>query len=151
MRRKELEGLANNLAVMACSEQRLFHDLETLALLPDGELVFDLKARSVRHSAGRPPLKATENLASWLDDQLKTRGFESARLDRAEVMVAINTNDPPTHRETLISFRFKAAVLLIAEGHEYKGNGQNHIWFNRAGAQQGAPADPPRPAGSAGG
>ena len=149
MRRKELDGLANNLAVMACSEQRLFNDLETLARLPDGTLVLDLKAGSAKHSAGNPAIEFAKDIASWLEAQLNSRGFESSRLETAEALVAINTQDPPTHRDTLISFRFKAKVSLRAEGHEYTGEAQNHFWFNRTGAQQGAPGDGPRPAGSA--
>ena len=147
MRRKELEGLAKNLAAMACSEQRLFNDLETLARLPDGNLSFDLKAGSAKHTAGSPDVKAAQELASWLEGQLKSRGFESARLETAEATLSINTADPPTHRETLVSFRLTARVCLKAEGHEYSSEAQNHIWFNRAGAQQGVPADVARPAG----
>jgi hypothetical protein len=119
---------------MACSEQRLFHDLETLATLPDGHVVFGLKAGSTKHSSGGADLMATRDLSGWLTAQLKSQGFESSRLERAEATLVINTTDPPTHRDTLISFRLKATVLLRAEGHEFSGEANNHIWFNRAGA-----------------
>lgn len=151
MRRKELEGLAKNLAAMVCSEHRLFFDLETLATLPDGQVQFDLKAGTATHSAGHPNLKSAADIANWFNGQLKSRGFEVSRIEQAQATLTINTTDPPTHRDTLISFRFKATVALKAEGYEFNGEAQNHIWFNRAGAQQGVPADRPRPAGSAGG
>lgn len=139
MRIKELQGAAQNLATMACSERRLGNDFEALAELPDGEVAFDLvNARATHSRAGSVSLAATQELVSWL------LGVQAPALEEAQVLLQVDTNNPPTHRKTLISFRLHAVATLVVGGRSYVGQSSNHLWHNRP-AQQGIQADAASP------
>ena len=137
MRTKELHGVAQNLAAMSCSEGRIGSDFELLAALPDGEVSFNLITGSAVHSvAGAIAPLATQSLMSWLRDA------KVPQLDVAQISLHIDTSNPPTHRETLVSFRFKSVATLAAGTRTYIGQATNHLWHNRP-AQQAAQRDVP--------
>jgi hypothetical protein len=136
MRITELQGLAENLAVMACSE-RLQPDLERLAALPDGTVVYDLKSGCAEHSASTDEnLLSAQELAKWFANQLVSRKFEPSRIEHALVRLTIDTSDPPTVKEKIISFRLRSTVTLRSSGREFSADAQNHFWHTRPEATQ---------------
>lgn len=142
MRLRELKGVAQNLAAMACSEARLGSDFERLAELPDGEVTLDLIHGSAIHSTtGAVALSVVQGLASWLGS------YGAQNVNSARVSLRIDTSKPPTHRKTLISFNFKGIAVLEAQGRTYVGEASNHVWHNRP-AQPSLPADVPASAAS---
>lgn len=135
MRMRDLRGVAQNLAAMACSERRMSADFECLAGLPDGEVSFDLVAGAVTHSEIGPiSMAATQELIGWL----RETGVHDLEFGR--VVLRIDTSTPPTHRSTLISFRFDSTVILGINGRRFTGAASNHLYHNRP-AQQGTARD----------
>lgn len=131
MRTRELQGLAANLSAMVCSE-RINADFEVLAGLPDGEVILDLLAGTANHSeVGAISLSCTAELSSWLHGRLSAASFTPQGLESARVSLKIDISRPPTHRATLISFRFYEAAVLRAKGRAYSAEAQNHLWHNR--------------------
>ena len=131
MRTKELKGLCANLAEMACSG-RMAVDFESLAGLPDGEIVFDLIQVSVRHSAGGAlHLQSIADLADWLHSRLASVGCDPGQVKDAQVLLTIDTSTPPTNRATCVSFRFSSTATLATNNRRYEASASNHLWHNR--------------------
>lgn len=126
MRIRELRGIAQNLAAMACSERRIADDFELMAEMPDGEITFDLIRGTALHSvAGAISLAATDQFMTWL------RNIRPPPVDLAQILLHVDTNSPPTFRKTLISFRLYGVATLGIGARTYVGRATNHLWHNR--------------------
>jgi hypothetical protein len=98
MRGKEFRGIAQSLAAMALSS-RIAEDLETLASLSDGSVLVNLLAGSALTANGTDvPLQICLTLWSWLDQQSSERGFRLTAIEKAEILIHVDTSRIPTNR-----------------------------------------------------
>jgi hypothetical protein len=131
MRGRDFRGVAQNLAVMAVSS-RLAEDLETLSALPDGAVSVNLVTGTAKTATGvAVSLRIGQMLWSWLDQQSSERGFGLSEIERAEILIYVDTSRIPTNRASIISFDLRAVARLVRGGREYAAESANHLWHDR--------------------
>ena len=134
MRRKVLQGVANELCQMA-GGSRLTEDYEQLAELPDGTLSFDLVKSIVLHSSGiQPGLKITSELSEWLKARLRGENINAAMV-RADLEVRYTTDRIRTDRRKLVSFDLECRSVVRTDEAAYEGASvKSHVYHQRLGA-----------------
>lgn len=130
MKKRQLQGLADNLCQMAVSE-RAEAGLEVLSDLPDGEVVLNLLEDSTSHSlAGALSFPFTAELRLWLEKRL---AGSSLKLDSATVEMSYRTDTVPTDRQRIVLFLLSAQSTISADGRTWRGKARaNSVWYRRA-------------------
>ncbi|HXK39643.1 MAG TPA: hypothetical protein VJ837_02315, partial [Candidatus Paceibacterota bacterium] len=58
-------------------------------------------------------------------------GFSLAELEKAEILVHIDTSRIPTNQASIVSFDLRAVATLLRAGREYVAESANHLWHER--------------------
>lgn len=133
MRGRDFHGVVQNLAAMAVSS-RISEDLEALSALPDGAVLVDLVAGTATAANGMVvSLQIAPTLWSWLGQQSLERGFSLTEMEKAEIVIYIDTSRIPTNRVSIVSFDLRTVATLQYRGREYVAESANHLWHDRTG------------------
>lgn len=133
MHEKELGRLAKVLPHLA-ARWRWPADLETLAGLPDGEVVVDVLAGTARHAqAGPINLRLTEELKAGFSDQLTRNSIAPAFVEEALVVLKVDTGAVRTDRDRIVHFDFRISAHLRSPAGGFSGEQEElHVWHSRA-------------------
>lgn len=136
MRRKVIQDLANTLCQMLVG-WRMREDLETLAALPDGELIVDALAGTARHEqAGPVTLHIGGELKAWLTERVGAQQIPIQGINSAQVTATIRTDRVATNRQQVVSFDFLVRSVIATEQCQYIGKlHEVHHWHSRAASQ----------------
>ena len=115
---------------------RMGADVETIANLPDGTLVFDVLTGNARHSSGvEPTLWVSGELQAWLKARLQALRVPEEEISAATLEVGVKTDRIQTNRKTLVSFDFACKSTLITSDKRYEGTlVEKHTYHNRSDA-----------------
>jgi hypothetical protein len=112
---------------------RHFGDLETLAGLPDGEIIIDvLRGTAVHGTAGGIDLVIAAEMRAGLLDQLRRKGIPEAEIHEATVRVRVDTTGVNTDRSRIAHFDFRIdAAIEAASGTFTASQAEDHVWHSR--------------------
>lgn len=133
MARKVLQDLANTLCQMVVG-WRMGDDVEKIANLPDGKIVFDVLSGKATHSSGvDPDLWVSGELQAWFQARLKALNIQDKEVEAAKLEVAFKTDRIKTTRKTLVSFDFECQSSVVTADKRYEGRlVEKHSYHNRA-------------------
>lgn len=132
MRRKVLQDVANTLCDMLVG-WRMSEDLESLAVLPDGTLVFDVLLGTVAHSKkGELSLYIAGELSAWLKNRLKALNVPVEALVTVTVRAEFRTDRIKTDRKRIVSFDWRCESIVATDEKTYVGRlVEKHQWHTR--------------------
>lgn len=133
MARKVLQDVANTLCQMVVG-WRMGDDVEKIADLPNGTIVFDVLLGEARHSSGAAPnLRVSDELRAWFRARLSGLNIAPAEVEAARLEVAFKTDRIKTTRQTLVSFDFECRSSVVTAEKIYEGRlVEKHSYHNRA-------------------
>ena len=133
MRRKVLQGLANNLCQMLSGWRMSIEDLEVLSQTPDGALTFDVLAGSVAHNVeGALSLSVAGELNAWLKDRLAALNIPLSAVKSVTLRAAFKTDRIPTDKERVVSFDWTCESAVATDEKTYSGRPvAAHQWHTR--------------------
>jgi hypothetical protein len=133
MRRKALQGVANNLCQMLSGWRMRIEDLEVLSQTPDGVLIFDVLGGSVAHDrTGALSLSVAGELNAWLKDRLASLNIPLSAVKSATLRAAFKTDRIPTDKERIVSFDWTCESSVATDEETYSGRlVEAHQWHTR--------------------
>jgi hypothetical protein len=112
---------------------RIGEDVEKIANLPDGKIVFDILSGTATHSSGvDPDLWVAKELQVWFEARLKALNVPVTEVEAATLEVAVMTDRIKTTRKSLVSFDFECHSSVVTANKNYLGNlVEKHTYHNR--------------------
>lgn len=132
MHEKELGQLARVLPHMA-ARWRWRPDLETLADLPDGEVVIDVLAGTARHAAVGPiALSLAGEMKAGFGDQLGRKAIQPGFVQEALVIMVVDKGAVRTDPARIVHFDFRISARLRTVAGEFRADqDEPHVWYSR--------------------
>ncbi|MBT3201724.1 MAG: hypothetical protein HN350_17620 [Phycisphaerales bacterium] len=132
MRRKRLNHYADAVCKMFMG-WRMQDDLEILAELPNGRLTIDLlSCGAVHDSEGAVDLHIADEIQAWLEAECEKEAILFDQLDRAELVVDIDTSRVKTDKKRIVCFAFECKSVIETDEHQYFATAkETHKWYNR--------------------